>query len=161
MSYNSCVQLMLRCCYVFVTNGYTVTLLHLWSCAIAMNSTARRYPSYILKEQEGFCHERDASKGQTVLELVSSLLPNSIVVVYMSHPDTSTVYLCRCVVATGFLGTWHWVWHRQPGPKKAPTERKLRSFKVQNCARRYKESKTAPLRIPRHGMVTPGARVAR
>ena len=87
VSYNSCVQLMLlRCYYVFVTNGYTVTLLHLWSCAIAMNSTARRYPSYILKEQEGFCHERDASKGQTVLELVSSLLPNSIVVVHMSHP---------------------------------------------------------------------------
>ena len=52
-----------------------VTLLHLWSCAIAMNSTARRYPSYTLKEHQGCCHERDASKGQTVLELVVKLAP--------------------------------------------------------------------------------------
>ena len=71
---------------VFVTNGYTYG--NLWSCANAiMNSTARRYPSYILKEHQArCCHERDASKGQAVLELVSSLLPYSIFVVHMSHP---------------------------------------------------------------------------
>ena len=56
---------------VFVTNGYTYG--NLWSCANAiMNSTARRYPSYILKEHQ--------------LELVLSLLPYSIVVVHISHP---------------------------------------------------------------------------
>ena len=37
------VTMLLRICPS--TNGYTVTLLHLWSCAIAMNSTARRYPN--------------------------------------------------------------------------------------------------------------------
>ena len=39
---------------VFVTNGYTYG--NLWSCANAiMNSTARRYPSYILKEHQARC----------------------------------------------------------------------------------------------------------
>jgi hypothetical protein len=119
------------------------------------------YPSYILKEQEGCCHERDASKGQTVLELVSSLLPNSIVVVHMSHPwhfHRLPVQVCRRNglprnVALGLAPA--------TGPQKSPNRTKTPKFQSPKSARRDKESKTAQLRIPRHGMVTPGASVAR
>ena len=166
VSYNSCVQLMLGCCYVFV-QVLMVTLLHCYTYGpvplqwIQQRDDIQIYPSYILKEHQGCCHERDASKGQAVLELVSSLLPNSIVVVHMSHP-------------------WHF--HRLPvqeccrkglprnvalglapatGPQKSPKRTKTPKFQSPKSARRYKESKTAQLRIPRHGMVMPGASVAR
>ena len=126
-----------------------------------MNSIARRYPSNILKEHQGCCRERDASKGQAVLELVSSLLPNSIVAVHMSHPwhfHRLPVQVCRRNglprnVALGLAPA--------TGPQKSPNRQKTPKFQSPKNARRYKESKTAQLRIPRHGMVTPGASVAR
>ena len=148
------------CCWRICpsTNGYT--MLHLCSCAIAiMNSTARRYPSYILKEHQArCCHERDASKGQAVLELVSSLLPYSIVVVHMSHPwhfHRLPVQVCRRKGLPRNVALWHWVWHRQLGPIKAPRARKLRSFKVQKA---QGDTKSAKAENPKECMAFGDAR---
>ena len=127
------------------TNGYTVTLLHLvWSCAIAMNSIARRYPSYILKEHQGCCHERDASKGQTVLELVVKLAPKFHS--RGSHVPSLTLppFTCAGVLsqrASSERGTGSGTGNRAPKkPQKNENSEVSKSKKrkeiqgVQNCA---------------------------
>ena len=143
------------------TNGYT--MLHLCSCAIAiMNSTARRYPSYILKEHQArCCHERDASKGQAVLELVSSLLPYSIVVVHMSHPDTST-FTCAGVSsqrASSERGTVALGLAPATGPQKSPKSTKTPKVSKSKKRKEIEGVQKAQLRIPRNAwlLVMPGA----
>ena len=133
------------CCYNAVTYlSLMVTLLHLWSCAIAMNSTARQYPSYILKEQEGCCHERDASKGQTVLELVVKLAPKFHS--RGSHVPSLTLppFTCASVSsqrASSERGTGSGTGNRAPKKPKRTKTPKFQSPKlrkeiqgVQNCA---------------------------